>query len=75
MTVEIIREECISCGKCVPACPEYALHMEEIAVVTPSRCLDCGACIDECPTTAIRFKPSPVHRTSEAPLPLLQASR
>jgi len=73
MTVEIVREECIACSKCVPACPEYALHMEEIAVVEPRLCLDCGACIDECPTTAIRFRPMRPP-TSRPALPLLQAS-
>lgn len=57
MTVEIIKENCIGCGVCVPACPQEALDLvDDMVVVDPDKCDDCGDCIDVCPTDALALE-------------------
>jgi dissimilatory sulfite reductase (desulfoviridin) alpha/beta subunit len=42
---------CISCGACVEACREEAIHMSDGSpVMDESKCLACGKCIEACPT-------------------------
>ena len=45
---------CIGCTKCVKACPNEAITMDNnAAVVDPEKCTACGACVEGCPTGAI----------------------
>ena len=45
---------CIGCTKCVRACPNEAITMDNnVAVVDPEKCTACGACVEGCPTGAI----------------------
>ncbi|SJZ61842.1 4Fe-4S dicluster-binding protein [Selenihalanaerobacter shriftii] len=48
-------ENCISCGKCVDACKETAIKLndDKIPVVNYERCFLCGDCIKSCPVNSI----------------------
>lgn len=52
MAVTISADDCIACGVCTDACPQGALTVEDVCVVSDA-CIDCGSCIDECPVGAI----------------------
>jgi NAD-dependent dihydropyrimidine dehydrogenase PreA subunit len=52
MVAKVKAEECVGCGACEDACPNGAIKVEDIAVVSAD-CVDCGACVDECPNSAI----------------------
>lgn len=50
----IITDECISCGTCLPECPEEAIaEADPIYVIDAAKCTDCALCEDSCPTEAI----------------------
>ena len=52
--IQVVREECVGCGVCIPACPFGCIRMEEgIAVIDLDSCNLCGACVDECAFNAI----------------------
>jgi len=54
MPIKINREQCISCGKCIKACPNAALEMTSFGLlVNPKLCDNCGKCIEACNTGAI----------------------
>ena len=45
---------CIGCMKCVKACPNGAVKVENFtASVDNMKCTACGACAEQCPTGAI----------------------
>jgi aryl-alcohol dehydrogenase-like predicted oxidoreductase/NAD-dependent dihydropyrimidine dehydrogenase PreA subunit len=47
---------CKGCGKCVEACPNFALTLvDKKSRVDKSKCLLCGYCTPECPMFAIRL--------------------
>lgn len=52
----VIREDCINCGSCEPACPNTAISAgESLYLIDRERCTECvGAfdhpqCVDACP--------------------------
>lgn len=51
------RAMCKSCGKCVAACPNYAISLdfENKAIIDSRTCLTCGYCTPVCPEFAIRI--------------------
>lgn len=51
----VIKEECVSCGRCVAICPSFVLEMVEAksTVVRGEWCIGCGHCGVVCPTEAI----------------------
>lgn len=54
------RETCISCNKCVNACPIDLLlpcpsKGETPIVAYPDECWYCGCCVMECPTGAVKM--------------------
>ena len=53
--IEINKELCIGCGKCVWDCFPGAMTMEEKKAVlsNPNSCLRCGHCIAVCPRNAV----------------------
>ncbi|MGD1060410.1 MAG: 4Fe-4S binding protein [Methanomassiliicoccales archaeon] len=53
MVAKVKAEECVGCGACEGACPNGAIKVEDIALVSESECVDCGSCVDECPNSAI----------------------
>lgn len=55
-TLEVDRELCNACGKCVEACPRDLLELKEERLVVKEleRCLMCMACVEACPKDAIK---------------------
>ncbi|WP_371367366.1 Caffeyl-CoA reductase-Etf complex subunit CarE [Sporomusa rhizae] len=53
MAVKITKEQCITCGACVPVCPFGAIEMREDTAYITEACTACGACIEVCPAEAI----------------------
>lgn len=54
-------EKCVSCGRCVKACPAAALTLEKgmRPALDSSRCISCCCCHETCPHNAIEMKQSP----------------
>jgi dissimilatory sulfite reductase (desulfoviridin) alpha/beta subunit len=52
---ELARDKCTSCGLCVRACGDDALHMDDdqFPVRDDDRCISCGDCIKVCPFDAM----------------------
>ncbi|MCL1826515.1 MAG: FAD-binding protein [Candidatus Cloacimonetes bacterium] len=47
--LEIIKEKCTGCTKCVKACSYQAINIiDKIAVIDPDKCVLCNACINAC---------------------------
>jgi electron transfer flavoprotein alpha subunit len=53
MAVKVTKEQCISCGACVPVCPFGAIEMREDKAYITEACTACGACVEACPAEAI----------------------
>ncbi len=47
-----IIEDCVSCGACLPECPEGAISEGEPYTIDPALCTECGACAEVCPVDA-----------------------
>ncbi len=48
--------KCISCGRCIEACPNDALRMEDGKIIIDrDLCRKCGSCTKACPTNALAF--------------------
>ena len=56
--IQISKDECKGCGRCVPACPKKLISVGKeiniqgyLAVVAsePGNCIGCGACFHQCP--------------------------
>lgn len=50
-----IQGDCVSCGECVPVCPEGAITEKRMTFeINASLCTDCEACVDICPVDCIQ---------------------
>ncbi len=56
MGIEIVRENCVGCGMCVPACPFGAISMADGKASIGPECTLCGACVKACRFDAIEFE-------------------
>lgn len=55
-TLELDRDACTGCGRCMEVCPHQVLALaEKRAVISDfDACMECGACARNCPANAIR---------------------
>ena len=53
MAINVIKEKCKGCTKCVKNCPFSAITMENKLAVIGSACTACGQCVEVCPFGAI----------------------
>ncbi len=54
--MQIDREKCRNCGKCVRVCPTFSLNQDSFTSgQTRISCIKCGKCADECPEGAISY--------------------
>ncbi|WP_183306579.1 nitroreductase family protein [Dysgonomonas hofstadii] len=76
MTIDIDKETCIKCGKCVKVCPAYILTQEdpetEIGLRNIQTCIACGHCVAVCPTDSVihsEFPEQKIHPLNRDILP------
>jgi len=66
ITIDIDKETCIKCGKCVKVCPAYILTQEspkdEIGLRNIQTCISCGHCVAVCPTDSVIHSEFPAHK-------------
>lgn len=55
-TLELNRELCVGCGRCVEVCPHQVFQLEQKRALLADRdaCMECGACALNCPVAAIK---------------------
>jgi|SRR5690554_2742917 len=59
--VELDRDKCVGCTKCVRVCPTEAIRVREgKAVIDSTRCIDCSQCVKVCPVNALYIKSDPL---------------
>lgn len=56
--IEVDKQKCIGCGKCVNICPVSVIKIGEDKRAEikdkDDRCIVCGGCIESCPEKAIK---------------------
>jgi len=53
--INIIKEKCVGCKKCVGACPFGAIEIKDKKADINEKCTLCGSCSDSCKFSAINF--------------------
>ena len=62
--MKVNRELCVGCKKCIPFCPQGAIHVENRkAFIDQEECVECGICVRqiECPRKAF-YEPEEVRQ-------------
>lgn len=66
ITLEIDKNSCIKCAKCVRVCPSYIFSQEEpkteIKLRNINKCITCGHCVAVCPTDSITHSSFPTDK-------------
>lgn len=55
-SMNIIKEQCIGCKKCVGACPFGAIEVINKKAIIKDNCTFCGICVESCKFNAINFE-------------------
>ncbi|MBP1924694.1 electron transfer flavoprotein alpha subunit [Sedimentibacter acidaminivorans] len=55
-SIDIIKEQCIGCKKCVGACPFGAIEIIGKKAEIKDNCTLCGVCVESCKFNAINFE-------------------
>lgn len=55
VTLKLVVEKCIGCGRCTEVCPHavFSLERKRAQIQDCDACMECGACATNCPVTAI----------------------
>ncbi|KNZ41599.1 EFR1 family ferrodoxin [Acetobacterium bakii] len=53
LTITILSEQCVSCGKCKRECPVGAISLDDTAVIDLEKCIHCYHCLTACKLKAI----------------------
>jgi len=56
--MQVIKESCKACKRCIEICPVGAIRLEEKAFINPHKCILCCCCQEICPHNAITLKKS-----------------
>jgi len=89
LSIGVVSEKCILCGKCVKVCPSMIFELSKddksIQVSNIETCINCGHCLGVCPTGAVEhsnFPQEKVHKidyslypTSEQLMMLIKSRR
>lgn len=59
MAVVIVKEECETCGTCIPMCANNAIIYKEedgatVVEILEEACIECGDCVPSCIRGAIK---------------------
>lgn len=54
-SINIIKEKCVGCKKCVGACPFGAIEIHDKKAIIGPKCTLCGSCVEGCKFSAINF--------------------
>ncbi|NLY96766.1 MAG: ferredoxin family protein [Clostridiaceae bacterium] len=58
MSIKILQDKCIGCGKCVDICPGNLLELGvngKVEMMYPKDCWGCAACLKECTQEALLY--------------------
>lgn len=53
--LQVNKEKCTSCGKCVKSCSYSAITIEDKAHIDQNKCFGCGLCLTKCNDAAINY--------------------
>ena len=57
--MEVIRQECKACKRCIDICPAEAVQLKDgKALIDPHKCILCSCCQEVCPYKAVRLNKS-----------------
>jgi NAD-dependent dihydropyrimidine dehydrogenase PreA subunit len=59
VTLELDRQKCTGCGRCLEVCPHNVFQKDNGKVMIANRdsCMECGACTRNCPVAAVTVRP------------------
>ena len=55
-SINIIKNKCIGCRRCIGACPFGAIEIVDKVAVIKQNCTLCGSCVEICKFSAINFE-------------------
>ena len=58
VTLDLNRDKCIGCGRCLEVCPHgvFQLDAGKVRIQDRDGCMECGACAKNCPVAAVTVK-------------------